>query len=248
MGKGDPNRSSMKRTNFKYQMGKGDPNRSSMKRTNFKYQMGKGDPNRPSIHLGRWSNTLMPCPECQEPMTVRHFYSKHAAQKYNLNCRKQCLFCFGRKHWPYGQKNRPENVNHVTACLQRFVEDAKIHAETEEEETEEVVCGCRHFRPVPRGMRGRRKDRLIEYVGFYDSLLEKPEMWEEGVTFQNGLGKDVWGMVQRYLRQDLMWFHIMVKQDVFDTFRKEMEKIRDQCVILPFWCLCDGLVNEKGKI
>ncbi|GFX23063.1 uncharacterized protein TNCV_360771 [Trichonephila clavipes] len=68
-------------------------------------------------------------------------------------------------------------------------------------------------------MRGRRKDRLSEYVGFYDSLLEKLEMWEEGVTFQNGLGKDVWGMVQRYLRQDLMWFHIMVKHGVFDTFR-----------------------------
>ncbi|GFX23064.1 uncharacterized protein TNCV_360781 [Trichonephila clavipes] len=93
-------------------------------------------------HLGRWSNTLVSCPECQEPMTVRHFYSKHAAPKYNLDCRKQCLFCFGRKHWPYGQKNRPENVNHVTACLQRFVEDAKIHEETEEEE---VVCACRHF-------------------------------------------------------------------------------------------------------
>ncbi|GFX43193.1 uncharacterized protein TNCV_2712371 [Trichonephila clavipes] len=201
-------------------------------------------------HLGRWTNTLVSCPECQEPMTVRQFYSKHAVQKYNLDCCKQCLFYFGRKHWPYGQKNRPENVNHVTACLQRFVEDAKIHEETEEEETEEeeVVCGCRHFRPGPRGMRGRRKDRLSEYVGFYDSLLEKPEMWEEGVTFQNGLGKDVCGMVQRYLRQDLMWFHIMVKHDVFDTFRKEMEKIRDQCVILPFWCLCDGLVNQKGKI
>ncbi|GFT05556.1 uncharacterized protein TNCV_3160351 [Trichonephila clavipes] len=55
-------------------------------------------------------------------------------------------------------------------------------------------------------------------------------------------------MVQRYLRQDLMWFHIMVKHDMFDTFRKEMEKIRDQFVLLPFWCLCDGLVNEKGKI
>ncbi|GFY19357.1 uncharacterized protein TNCV_4127441 [Trichonephila clavipes] len=183
-------------------------------------------------------------------VTVRHFYSKHVAQKYNLDCRKQCLFCFGKKHWPYGQKNRPENVNHVTECLQRFVEDAKIHEETEEEETEEeeVVCGCRHFRPVPRGMRGRHKDRLSEYVGFYNSLLEKPEMWEEGVTFQNGFRKDVWGIVQLYLRQDLMWFHIMVKHDVFDTFRKEMEKIRDQCVILPFWYLCDGLVNEKGKI
>ncbi|GFT15606.1 uncharacterized protein TNCV_4985481 [Trichonephila clavipes] len=84
-------------------------------------------------------------------VTVRHFYSKHAA--HNLDCRKQRLFCFGRKHWPYGQKNRPENVNHVTACLQRFVVNAKIHEETEETEEEEVVCGCRHFRPVPRGMR-----------------------------------------------------------------------------------------------
>ncbi|GFW61988.1 uncharacterized protein TNCV_4670131 [Trichonephila clavipes] len=174
-------------------------------------------------HLGRWSNNLVSCPECQEPI----------------------------KHWLYGQKKRPENVNHVTACLQRFVEEAKIQEEAEEKETEEeetVVCGYRHFQPVPRGMRGRRKDRVSEFVGFYDSLLENPEMWEEGVTFQNGLGNDVWGMVQRYLRQDLMWFHIMVKHDVFDTFRKEKEKIRDQCVILPFWCLCDGLMNEKGKI
>ncbi|GFT15596.1 uncharacterized protein TNCV_4985431 [Trichonephila clavipes] len=111
-------------------------------------------------------------------VTVRHFYSKHAA--HNLDCRKQRLFCFGRKHWPYGQKNRPENLNHVTACLQRFVENAKIREETEETEEEEVVCGCRHFRPVPHGMRGRRKNRLSEYVGFYDSLLEKPEMWGRG--------------------------------------------------------------------
>ncbi|GFY28332.1 uncharacterized protein TNCV_4396641 [Trichonephila clavipes] len=60
-------------------------------------------------------------------VTVRHFYSKHAPQKYNQDCRKQCLFCFGRKHWTYGQKNRPENVNHVMECLQRFVKDAKIN-------------------------------------------------------------------------------------------------------------------------
>ncbi|GFT22718.1 uncharacterized protein TNCV_4388761 [Trichonephila clavipes] len=133
-------------------------------------------------HLGRWSNTLLSCPECQEPMcvTVRHFYSKHADQNYNLDGRKQCLFCFGRKHWPYGQKNRPENVNHVTACLQRFIEDAKIHEETEETEEEEVVCGCRHFRPVPRRMRGRRKDRLSEYVGFYVPCWKNPKCGRRG--------------------------------------------------------------------
>ncbi|GFU74670.1 uncharacterized protein TNCV_2648391 [Trichonephila clavipes] len=107
---------------------------------------------------------------------------------------------FRRKQWPHWQKNRPENVNHVTACLQRFVEDAKEESEEEETVEEEEACGCRDFQPVPREMQGHRKDRLSEYVGFYDSLFEKPEMWEEGVTFQNGLGKDVWGMVQRYLR------------------------------------------------
>ncbi|GFS50692.1 uncharacterized protein TNIN_321221 [Trichonephila inaurata madagascariensis] len=139
-------------------------------------------------HLGRWSSTLMCCPKCREPMTVRHFYGKHASQKYNLDCRKLCLFFFGRKQWPQGKKNRPENVNHVTACLQRFVKDAKEESEIEEEEE---VCGCRDFQPVPREMQGRRKDRLSKYVGFYDSLLEKPEMWEEGIEFQGGWGKDV---------------------------------------------------------
>ncbi|GFU74874.1 uncharacterized protein TNCV_4962021 [Trichonephila clavipes] len=153
-------------------------------------------------HLARWSSTLVCCPECREPMTILHFYDKHASQKHHLDRRKQCLFCFGRKQWPHGQKNRPKNVNHVTACLQRFVENAKEESEEEETVEEEVVCGCRDFQPVPRDMQGRRKDRLSEYVGFYDSLFEKPEMWEEGVEFQGGLGKDVWGMVQRYLKED----------------------------------------------
>ncbi|GFU15945.1 uncharacterized protein TNCV_2368721 [Trichonephila clavipes] len=119
--------------------------------------------------------------------------------------------------------------------------------EIEEEETvEEEVCGCKDFQPMPREMQGRRKDRLSEYVGFYDSLFEKPEMSEEGIELQAALGKDVWGSVERYLRQYLVWFHIMVKHDMFDTFRKEMEKIRDQFVMLPFWCLCDEMVNEKA--
>ncbi|GFT63132.1 hypothetical protein TNCV_1801901 [Trichonephila clavipes] len=86
--------------------------------------------------------------------------------------------------------NRPENVNHVTACLQRFVEDAKEESEKEEEETvEEEACGCRDFQPVPREMQGRRKDRLGEYVGFYDSLFEKPEMWGKGLNFKGAWEK-----------------------------------------------------------
>ncbi|GFY38779.1 uncharacterized protein TNIN_178191 [Trichonephila inaurata madagascariensis] len=142
-------------------------------------------------HLGKWSSTLVCCPECREPMTVRHFYSTHAPQKYNLDCRKQCLFCFGRKHWPYGQKNRPENVNHVTACLQRFVEDAKEESEMEEEETvepEKEVCGCKDFQPVPRDMQGRRKDRVSEYGGFTIPCWKNPKCGRKGSNFK-GLGK-----------------------------------------------------------
>ncbi|GFV78782.1 uncharacterized protein TNCV_1718141 [Trichonephila clavipes] len=72
-------------------------------------------------------------------------YGKHASKKHHLDCRMQCLFCFGRKQWPHGQRNRPENVNHVTACLQRFVEDAKEESEEEETVEDEEACGCRDF-------------------------------------------------------------------------------------------------------
>ncbi|GFX29698.1 hypothetical protein TNCV_2750321 [Trichonephila clavipes] len=98
--------------------------------------------------------------------------------------------CLILEHWPYGQKNGPENVNHVTACLQRFIEDAKIQEESEEEETveEEEAGGCRDFQLVPREMQGRRKDRLSEYVGFYDSLFEKPRYGRKESNFK-GLGK-----------------------------------------------------------
>ncbi|GFX71779.1 uncharacterized protein TNCV_2010161 [Trichonephila clavipes] len=95
---------------------------------------------------------------------------------------------------------------------------------------------------MPREMYGRRKGK----EGFYDSVFEKPDMWEKGMD--NGVGKDVWGMIQWYLKGDLFWFHIRVKRNIFHTFCKEMEAISDQVVILPFWCLCDGLETEKGKI
>ncbi|GFT24486.1 uncharacterized protein TNCV_3253021 [Trichonephila clavipes] len=181
-------------------------------------------------------------------MTMEHFYHKHASQKHGLDARQQCVFCFGRQQWSYGQNNRPYHVNHVVSCFERFAKDAKdVWAFSEEDEMEveeEKVCECRHFQPMPREMYGRRKVR----EGFHDSVFEKPDMWEEGIEFENGLGKDVWGMIQCYLKGDLVWFHIMVKHNIFDTFCKEMEGIRDQFVILPFWCLCDGLETERGKI
>ncbi|GFU54869.1 hypothetical protein TNCV_4939851 [Trichonephila clavipes] len=66
-----------------------------------------------------------------------------------------------------------------------------------EEVEEEKVCECRHFQPMPREMYGRRKVR----EGFYDSVFEKFDMWEEGID--DGLGKDVSGIIQRYLKGNM---------------------------------------------
>ncbi|GFW05383.1 uncharacterized protein TNCV_3359021 [Trichonephila clavipes] len=184
-------------------------------------------------------------------MTLSHFYYKYVPEKHELDSRKQCMFCFGRRQWNHGEKNLSVIVNHVVSCLKLFVTNAKdfsafldVEEEDIPEEIEVETCECQHFQSNPRDMSGRPK---LNNVDFYDSMFEKPEMWEEGVEFLGGLGKDVWGIVERYLRGDLEWLHIMVKHNIFYTFCREMERIRDQCVILPFWCLCDGLVNEKGK-
>ncbi|GFS73056.1 uncharacterized protein TNCV_3606481 [Trichonephila clavipes] len=102
---------------------------------------------------------------------------------------------------------------------------------------------------MPHSLYDRNKDST--YVGFYDSVFEKPDMWPRGIEFSeaSGLGKDVHGILQRYQSQDMEWFHIMVKHDAFPIFCREMETIRDEFVLLPFWCLCDGLeVNEKALL
>ncbi|GFV49973.1 uncharacterized protein TNCV_1392541 [Trichonephila clavipes] len=78
----------------------------------------------------------------------------------------------------------------------------------------EKECECRHFQPMPREMYGRRKGK----EGFYDSVLEKPDMWEEGMD--NGVAKDVWGN----------------GSDPGSSGHSAL------------WCLCDGLETEKGKI
>ncbi|GFY45723.1 uncharacterized protein TNIN_468701, partial [Trichonephila inaurata madagascariensis] len=138
--------------------------------------------------------------------------------KHELDSRKQCMFCFGRRQWNRGEKNLSVNVNHIESCLKLLVTNAKdfsafLDAQEEDlvEEKELEACECQHFQSNPRDMSGRPK---VNNVGFYDSMFEKPEMWEEGVEFHGGLGKDVWGIVQRYLRGDLEWFHIIVKHDL----------------------------------
>ncbi|GFT17198.1 uncharacterized protein NPIL_22011 [Nephila pilipes] len=213
-------------------------------------------------HLKSSADIPIRCPICSERMTVNHFYQRHALENHRLQSRKQCVFCKGLKSWAHGEKNRPDNVKHVVECLKRFVivardESPGMEDETEEEEEEEEevtsaeVCECKKFESIPHQMLGRRKERMNEYVGFYDSIFENPDWWQcdDPVEFTeaSGLGKDVYGILQRFTRGDLVWFHLMVKHDAFETFCKEMGKIRGQFALLPFWCLCDGMVSGMGR-
>ncbi|GFS47229.1 hypothetical protein TNCV_2053761 [Trichonephila clavipes] len=79
------------------------------------------------------------CPKCHESMTIKQFYRQHASEKHGLDVRKQCVFCFGRRYWDHGQKNRPDNINHIISCLQRFAKDAKDLWAFLDEEDEEMV-------------------------------------------------------------------------------------------------------------
>ncbi|GFY04952.1 hypothetical protein TNCV_2176081 [Trichonephila clavipes] len=43
-------------------------------------------------HLHKHSKDPVCCPECLEPMTLGHFYYKHAPKTHTLDSRKQCIF------------------------------------------------------------------------------------------------------------------------------------------------------------
>ncbi|GFX42407.1 tigger transposable element-derived protein 1 [Trichonephila clavipes] len=78
--------------------------------------------------------------------------------------------------------NEPLNYNDAKNVWAFSEEEEEI------EEMDEKVYGCRYFQPIPREIYSHRKVR----EGFYDSVFEKPDAWEEGIEFDNGLGTDVW--------------------------------------------------------
>ncbi|GFT36443.1 uncharacterized protein TNCV_2990781 [Trichonephila clavipes] len=192
------------------------------------------------------SDIVVCCALCFESMTFGHYYHQHALQEHFLKNRKECVFCMGLKSWPHGQKMKRENVQSVLECLKGFVALRKEDDQLPDYDSfEGVTCECKYFVSMPHSMHDRSKDPT--YVGFYDSVFEKPDMWPRRLELseESGLGKDVYGILQSYMSQDMDWFHIMVKHDAFSIFCQEMEKIRVEFVLLPFWCLCDGL---EGKI
>ncbi|GFT12891.1 uncharacterized protein NPIL_519221 [Nephila pilipes] len=212
-------------------------------------------------HLKSSADIPIRCPICSERMTVNHFYWRHALENHRFQSRKQCMFCKGLKSRAHGEKIRPNNLKHVVECLKRCVIVAGDESpgmqdeEEEEEEKEEEVasadaCECKKFESTPHQMFGRCKERMNEYVGFYDSVFENPDWWrsDEPVEFTEASGlAEVYGILQRFTWGDLDWFHNMVKHDAFETFFWEMEKIRNQFVLLLFWCLCDGMVSGTSR-
>ncbi|GFW95402.1 uncharacterized protein TNCV_2971241 [Trichonephila clavipes] len=191
------------------------------------------------------SDIVVCCPLCFESMTFRQYYHQHALQEHFFKNRKECVFCMGLKSWSHGQRMKYENVNHVVDYLKDFVARRKEDDRPPDYDSfEGVTCECKYFISLPHSMHDHSKDPT--YVGFYDSVFEKHDMWPRGLEFSeaSGLGKDVHGIIRRYLSQDMDWFHIMVKHDAFPIFFRNMEKIRDEFVLLPFWCLCDGMEDK----
>ncbi|GFT37527.1 hypothetical protein NPIL_514021 [Nephila pilipes] len=63
---------------------------------------------------------------------------------------------------------------------------------------------CKSFESTLHQMFGRRKEKMNEYVGFYNCVFEKPDWWwcDDPLEFTvaSDLGKDVYGIVQSYLK------------------------------------------------
>ncbi|GFX70890.1 uncharacterized protein TNCV_1688731 [Trichonephila clavipes] len=149
------------------------------------------------------SDIVVCCPVCFESMTFRHYYHQNALQEQFLKNRKECVFCMGLKSWPHGQRMKRENVQHILECLKGFVARTKRMTTPAYESFEGVTCECKYFISLLHSMYDRSKDPT--YEGFYDSVFEKPDMWIRGLEFSeaSGLGKDVHGILQRYLSQDM---------------------------------------------
>ncbi|GFU05554.1 uncharacterized protein NPIL_6501 [Nephila pilipes] len=115
----------------------------------------------------------------------------------------------------------------ISECLQLFLDDAGESSSWMEDDKDEDETW--DFEPTPHQMFSHRKERMNEYLGFYDSVLEKLDMWrcDDSVEFTEarGLGEDVYGIFQHYVRGNMQWFHLIVKHNAFKTFCKEIEEI-----------------------
>ncbi|GBN16676.1 hypothetical protein AVEN_224683-1 [Araneus ventricosus] len=188
-------------------------------------------------------------------MTFKEFYDNHLSKQHHIRSYNRCVFCSDHS-WKRGEKTHRSNVNHLIKCLNSFVDTHRIRTydEIEAEIPSDIpTCGdrCRKSWWRPRDMCGRVKDRTSEYVGFYEPVFEKPDMWVTpgGVKFDArcGLGPDAYAIVMKYLQDDMHWFHLMVKHTAFEAFVRVMTPIRDQFVVLSYGCLCDGLEGENGQ-
>ncbi|GFW46573.1 uncharacterized protein TNCV_1936431 [Trichonephila clavipes] len=120
------------------------------------------------------------CPVCFESMTFRHYYPQHALQEHFLKNRKECVFCMGLKSWIHGQIMNRENKKYVVECLKDFVSRRKEEdGPPDYDSFEGVTCECKYFISLPHSMYDRSK--YPTYVGFYDSVFEKPDMWPRGL-------------------------------------------------------------------
>ncbi|GFS88853.1 hypothetical protein NPIL_515441 [Nephila pilipes] len=87
------------------------------------------------------------------------------------------------------------------------------------------------FKFEPFKMFGREKNTLFMVNKFYKPVFKTPQMWKyaNGVQFDVtlGLGFELLSIFRKFEINDLNWYHIMVKGDVFGKFVEEMEVFGD---------------------
>ncbi|GFX86628.1 uncharacterized protein TNCV_1994901 [Trichonephila clavipes] len=126
-------------------------------------------------YISSSKDVVVRCPLCFESMTFGHYYHQHTLQENFLKHRKECVFCMGLKSWPHGQRMKRENVQHVVECLKGFVARRKEDDRPPDYDLFEGVSSeCKYFISMPHSLYDRSKDPT--YVGFYDSVFEKPDI------------------------------------------------------------------------
>ncbi|CAL1298296.1 unnamed protein product [Larinioides sclopetarius] len=174
---------------------------------------------------------------------------RHAELFHGIDLKTMCPYCQGEYKWTKGEKIKEPTTLHFMKCITECFEKFKIKTNSLWLPKVSSICkSCRNFKPKSRELFGHRKDRMNEYVGLYDPCFEKPEMWETNVKIFNeksGIKNDLIGIMDRFLRDDMYWYHLMIKNDMFPTFIEEMKKISGEIVVLPYWCLCDGLTKKR---
>lgn len=215
------------------------------KRTDYRNYLAKRD---------RWKNkgVRVRCPACGVELNFGDF-ERHASDEHLVNSKYSCPYCFGKKRWCYGETGGEDVNRHRLDCMERFCEKNRPVPEPGEKFYDFVPSfgepssqGCkkcdRYLRNgrLPRQLNGRKakfKKSFYEKMG--DESLFTKKRYPDHVVFNENSGLGSWAFAIFRLFREMDFYHLMVKQIVWDRFEKEMTRFKG-IHFTPCWCLCDG--------